>query len=108
MLLFGGDTAYPVATVDEIQKRLVGPWNEALREHAHAGVEGPTRVASRREARRVLIGIPDYQNLNVSGEARYAAERMEARAREPASEAMFTELMAPLLTPSTVRGGRSW
>lgn len=46
VLLFGGDTAYPVATTDEIQRRLVEPWNEVLRE------AGPPDRA------RVLVGIP--------------------------------------------------
>jgi hypothetical protein len=32
VLLFGGDTAYPVATGEEIARRLVAPWNEVLRE----------------------------------------------------------------------------
>ncbi len=59
VLMFGGDTAYPVATAEEIQRRLVGPWNEALREIAHPGVDGPTpRLARRAGPRRVLIGIP--------------------------------------------------
>ena len=30
VLLFGGDTAYPVATADEIFRRLLEPWNELL------------------------------------------------------------------------------
>jgi hypothetical protein len=47
VLLFGGDTAYPVATADEIFRRVVSPWNEVLREE---GVDdGRTRV---------LLGIP--------------------------------------------------
>jgi hypothetical protein len=46
VLLFGGDTAYPVATGEEIARRLVAPWNEVLRERA---IEG--------EGRRVLLGI---------------------------------------------------
>ena len=60
VLLFGGDTAYPVATADEIQRRLVGPWNEALRESVHPGVEAPSSRSHRRvdSQRRVLIGIP--------------------------------------------------
>ena len=60
VLLFGGDTAYPVATADEIQRRLVGPWNEALREAMHPGVEVPNSKSHRRVdgKRRVLIGIP--------------------------------------------------
>jgi hypothetical protein len=32
VLLFGGDTAYPVATAEEIFRRVVAPWNEALRD----------------------------------------------------------------------------
>jgi|GEM_PF-2929149 len=47
----------------------------------------------------MVDGIPDYANLDLSGEARAAAERMEARAREPASEEMFRALVAPLLGP---------
>jgi hypothetical protein len=31
LLVFGGDVAYPVATADEIYKRLVLPWNEHLK-----------------------------------------------------------------------------
>ena len=45
--------------------------------------------------------IPDYKNLDLSGEALQAAMRMEARAREPASEKMFQELVFPMLTPTT-------
>lgn len=46
LLVFGGDISYPVATADEIYKRLVLPWNEELR-----------RVgASARK--RVLLGAP--------------------------------------------------
>jgi len=46
VLMFGGDVAYPVATADEIHKRLILPWNEALRS-----------VRSSR-GRRVLLGVP--------------------------------------------------
>jgi hypothetical protein len=45
ILLFGGDTAYPVATATEIEARLLKPWNEVL--------------AQRGDGRqRVLLGIP--------------------------------------------------
>lgn len=47
VLLFGGDTAYPVATGEEIARRLVGPFNDVLRERAADG-----------DGRRVLLGIP--------------------------------------------------
>jgi SAM-dependent methyltransferase len=43
--------------------------------------------------------LPDYQNLDLSGDVLQAATRMEARAREPASQEMFQQLVAPLLTP---------
>ena len=47
VLLFGGDTAYPVATADEILRRVVAPWNEVL--HEVGASDGKTRV---------LLGIP--------------------------------------------------
>jgi hypothetical protein len=47
ILLFGGDTAYPVATADEIYRRVLRPWNEVLR-----GLDDP------RHRPRVLLGIP--------------------------------------------------
>ncbi|MDP9148650.1 MAG: hypothetical protein M3O36_01710 [Myxococcota bacterium] len=46
VLLFGGDTAYPVATGEEIARRVVAPWNEVLRERREFD-----------ERPRVLIGI---------------------------------------------------
>lgn len=44
LLLFGGDTAYPVATAQEITNRVLVPFNEAL--------------AGRDTTPRVLLGIP--------------------------------------------------
>lgn len=49
---------------------------------------------------RRISGIPDYYDLDVSGEALSTARRMEARAEAPASGAMFGELVAPLLEPA--------
>jgi hypothetical protein len=46
MLVFGGDVAYPVATADEIYKRLVLPWNEELRKVGASA------------NKRVLLGAP--------------------------------------------------
>jgi hypothetical protein len=44
VLLFGGDTAYPASTANELQRRLLQPWNSLLR---------------RKKGRpRVLLGIP--------------------------------------------------
>jgi hypothetical protein len=45
ILLFGGDTAYPVATADEIRDRVIAPFNQVLAERADG-------------RRRVLAGIP--------------------------------------------------
>ena len=42
VLLFGGDTAYPVATGEEIARRVVAPWNEVLRERTPSNA--PPRV----------------------------------------------------------------
>ncbi len=45
LLIFGGDTAYPVATGEEIARRVVAPFNEVLREEADGRA-------------RVLLGVP--------------------------------------------------
>jgi len=45
VVVFGGDTAYPVATDIEIHNRVVVPWNQVLRKHD----DGKTRV---------ILGIP--------------------------------------------------
>jgi SAM-dependent methyltransferase len=42
--------------------------------------------------------IPDYKNLDLTGEAEQAAARMEARAEVEASWVMFEQLLAPLLS----------
>src|SRR5262249_13848842 len=46
VLICGGDTAYPLSSGVELERRLLGPWNRILREHAHGG------------RARVLLGIP--------------------------------------------------
>jgi SAM-dependent methyltransferase len=51
------------------------------------------------DPRRGIAGIPAYHDLDERGEALSAARRMEDRAEAPASEAMFEELVAPLLSP---------
>jgi hypothetical protein len=70
VLLVGGDTAYPVATSEEIFRRVIAPWNETLREK-----DGQ---------RRVLIGIPGnhdwYDGLD-------GFARMFRRSAEPVQEA---------------------
>lgn len=54
-----------------------------------------------------ISGIPNYRDLDLSGEAGAAARRMEDRALAPASQIMFEDLVAPLLdappgSPSSV------
>lgn len=44
-----------------------------------------------------LAGLPDYAQLDLSGEAVAAAARMEARAADPASLRLFDALVRPLL-----------
>jgi hypothetical protein len=46
ILLFGGDTAYPVATAQELMNRVVAPWNEVLQGLPDDGQS------------RVLLGVP--------------------------------------------------
>lgn len=55
------------------------------------------------EEPRRIAGIPAYHDLDVSGEALSAARRMEDRAEAPASEAMFEDLVAPLLEPAPAK-----
>src|SRR5262245_1101023 len=46
ILLFGGDTAYPVATAQELMNRVIAPWNQVLQSLRDDG------------RRRVLLGVP--------------------------------------------------
>ena len=46
-----------------------------------------------------ISGIPNYRDLDKSGESRIAARRMEDRAIAPASQTMFDSFVAPLLDP---------
>jgi hypothetical protein len=48
VLIHGGDLAYPVATVREMARRLVGPWNAVLEAETDAHEAPP----------RVLLGVP--------------------------------------------------
>jgi hypothetical protein len=45
ILFFGGDTAYPVATAQELMNRVIAPWNQVLRGLPNDG------------CRRVLLGV---------------------------------------------------
>jgi len=89
VLLMGGDTAYPVATSEEIYARLIAPWNEALRELRPEGGAPSTSLTQsqpdlREKSRRVLLGIPGnhdwYDGLD-------GFARMFRRSAEPVGEA---------------------
>jgi hypothetical protein len=69
VLLFGGDTAYPVATADEIHRRLLQPWNDVLRDRMEA-----------RSRPRVLLGIPGNHDWydGLDGFARFFRRRMDS------------------------------
>jgi hypothetical protein len=94
VLLFGGDTAYPVSTADEIDRRVVQPWNEALRE-LEGGV-GPRSVskggARARVPRRVLLGIPGNHDWydGLDGFARLFRRNMADLHRSDAKETTKT------------------
>jgi hypothetical protein len=81
VLLVGGDTAYPVATAEEIFARVIAPWNETLRERLAAG---DTQPGLRDRTRRVLLGIPGnhdwYDGLD-------GFARMFRRSAEPVLDA---------------------
>jgi hypothetical protein len=81
VLLVGGDTAYPVATAEEIFRRVIAPWNEALRDSLPPGQSHPG-FAERN--RRVLLGIPGnhdwYDGLD-------GFARMFRRSAEPVADA---------------------
>lgn len=67
LLVFGGDIAYPVATADEIYKRLVLPWNEELRKQGS------------NSRRRVVLGVPGNHDWydGLDGFGRLFRRRME-------------------------------
>lgn len=77
MLLFGGDTAYPVATGEEIARRLVSPFNEVLRERL-TGDEPP----------RVLLGIAGNHDWydGLDGFGRLFRRSADGDLREPRAE----------------------
>ena len=97
VLFFGGDTAYPVATAQEILNRIVVPWNQVL-----AALPDDGR-------RRVLLGIPGNHDWydGLDGFARM----FRRRAGGGAARALMTAQSPPLLVQSAlwarefVRGG---
>jgi hypothetical protein len=82
LLVFGGDTAYPVATAQEITNRVIVPFNQVL----EALPPDPTP--------RVLLGIPGnhdwYDGLDGFGRM---FRRRPGREAEPTSVAGVSQLM---------------
>ncbi len=89
ILLFGGDIAYPVATADEIHRRLTQPWNRAFREAAK----------QQRTSRRLLLGVPGnhdwYDGLDGFGRLfRPSVGRRRVPAPQPARSALAMSVQA--------------
>jgi len=80
LLLFGGDTAYPVATATEIESRLLTPWNEVFT----ARHDGKTRA---------LLGIPGNHDWfdGLDGFARMFRARVGPLAQERPTTAAGAE-----------------
>jgi hypothetical protein len=81
VLLFGGDIAYPVATADEIYRRVVKPWNEVLRERIVA--MKTISPHAKRDRPRVLLAIPGNHDWydGLDGFARLFRHAAESPAR---------------------------
>ena len=75
ILFLGGDLAYPVATVREMTRRLVEPWNKVLEQHTEGGP-------------RVLLAVPGnhdwYDGLDGFSRLCQAPCAFEDRAPTPA------------------------
>jgi hypothetical protein len=82
ILIFGGDTAYPVATAQEITSRVIAPFNQVL----ETLPPDPTP--------RVLLGIPGNHDWydGLDGFARMFRRR-PGNDEEPASVVRFSPLM---------------
>lgn len=93
LLLFGGDTAYPVATADELHRRLTGPWNAVFR-----------RRRKRDRRRRVLMGVPGnhdwYDGLDGFGRLfRRSATALPELGKVKKSKRARRRLLAELIGP---------
>ncbi|HXJ19649.1 MAG TPA: hypothetical protein VMT03_05395 [Polyangia bacterium] len=78
VLMFGGDTAYPVATVKELANRVVAPWNQVLA----ALPPDPTP--------RVVLAVPGNHDWydGLDGFARLFRRRLDGGQAEPRREAI--------------------
>ncbi len=85
LLVFGGDTAYPVATAQEITNRVLVPYNQVLEELARNG---------ERNTPRVLLGLPGNHDWydGLDGFGRMFRRRPEGD-EPPPSVSGFSERM---------------
>src|SRR5262249_51370516 len=98
ILLFGGDTAYPVATAQELSNRVIAPWNQVLEALPSDG------------RHRVLLGVPGNHDWydGLDGFARMFRRRVPGTEAKPSVAQMSTEMIAHHLewAREFVRGGR--
>ena len=82
VLLLGGDLAYPVATVREITRRLIVPWNRVLEARARAE-DGP----------RLLLGVPGNHDWydGLDGFARLCQAPCDFETPSPRSETLHPQ-----------------
>lgn len=101
ILLMGGDIAYPVATADEIYRRLIEPWNIALRAVRH---RGPT-------VKRLLIGVPGnhdwYDGLDGFGRLFRRSVDVPTRENETSKKNALLAGIAKLGTPLIKKAAES-
>jgi hypothetical protein len=86
ILIFGGDTAYPVATAQEITNRVLVPYNQVLEELGE-GADSPSK--------RVLLGLPGNHDWydGLDGFGRLFRRRPEGEEEARPSVVGFSERM---------------
>jgi hypothetical protein len=86
ILIFGGDTAYPVATAQEITNRVLVPYNQVLEELGE-GTDAPRK--------RVLLGLPGNHDWydGLDGFGRLFRRRPEGEEEARPSVVGFSERM---------------
>jgi hypothetical protein len=92
-ILFGGDIAYPVATADEIYRRLVEPWNIAFRAVRH----------QERKHKRLMLAVPGnhdwYDGLDGFGRLFRKSVAMQSNRNDPVSAGLFATQLRKLQAP---------
>ena len=83
VLVLGGDLAYPVATVREVTRRLVVPWNRVLEQSGEPEDETP----------RLLLGVPGNHDWydGLDGFARLCQAPCDFETPAPRSQTLYPE-----------------